>query len=109
MLAPAHSQTLQELQELQRQQNLKQSIDDLERKTNSLANLKTQICFNAVGNEPLCRCLANSLPIAVDFLKYVSIVNLTREEMEYDKLSSEQRQLVDLTRAARDKCVKSKR
>ncbi len=66
---------------------------------------KKRQCLAAVANEAFCECLAQNLPVTVNFVNYVAIVTQTKEHLEYDKLSAEDKRAVDTTRSARDRCV----
>ena len=43
--------------------------------------------------------------MAISFIEYVAIVNQTKEALEYDKQTEDDKKIIDNTRAARDKCV----
>ena len=103
--SPALCQTLQ-VQERQKARDqfdsaakaALQALDDMGKAT------KRQ-CITAVANETLCTCLTEKLPIKINFVQYVSIVTLTKEELGYGKLSPDDKKVVDLTRGARDQCI----
>jgi hypothetical protein len=107
--SPALSQTLQE-QERQR------ALDDFDnaakaalQAADNLGKAKKRACLTAVANEALCSCLSDKLPLKISFSDYVSIVTVTKEELGYDKLSPDDKKIVDLTRGTRDQCISSKR
>ena len=58
-------------------------------------------CLAAVANEALCESLAQKLPVSVNFLNYVAIVMLAKDDLRFKVLSAEGTQLVENTRNAR--------
>jgi len=62
--------------------------------------------MKAVGKADLCKCLSIKLPTSIDFVGYVSIVGGARENLNYDKLSADDKKLVDTVRASRNACVR---
>lgn len=104
--APALGQTLQE-QERQR------ALDDFDNASkaalqavDNLGKAKKRACLTAVANEALCSCLSEKLPLKISFSDYVAIVTVTKEELGYEKLSPDDKKIVDLTRGTRDQCIK---
>jgi hypothetical protein len=63
-------------------------------------------CIKSIGHSRFCDCLGENLPVAVNFAQYVVITGSTNEELKYDQLSIDRKQVVDNARSARDKCVK---
>jgi hypothetical protein len=98
-------------QKLDKQERLNQfdkaisAIDDLKALTNKMANTKKTQCLTAVAHQKFCDCLATNLPVVVDFVQYVALVNQTKEDLEYDKQSKEDKAIIDNTRKARDMCM----
>jgi hypothetical protein len=66
-------------------------------------------CLAAVANEALCESLAQKLPVSVNFLNYVAIVMLAKNDLRFKVLSAEGTQLVENTRNARAQCFKARR
>ena len=62
--------------------------------------------MKAIGNPEFCNCIAQKSPVAVDFVQYVEILSRTKEELNYDRLSREDKEIVETTRKSRDLCVR---
>jgi hypothetical protein len=96
---------LEEQEALENMQNVTQTLHDLsDLVTKGVAAKKLQ-CMKAFGNPAFCDCIAEKSPVGVDFIGYVSITAKTKQDFHYDELSSEDKELFDATRAAREKCV----
>jgi hypothetical protein len=100
-------------QTLQEQERLK-AMDDFDRAAkaalqafDNVGKATKRQCLIAVANEALCSCLAEKLPMKINFVQYVSIITLTKEDLGYDRLSLDDKKVVDLTRATRDQCIAS--
>lgn len=65
---------------------------------------KTQ-CLTATASQKFCDCLSNNLPVVINFVQYVAIVNQTKQELKYDKQTKEDKDIIDNTRRARDVCT----
>jgi len=65
---------------------------------------KTQ-CLTAIANPKFCDCLTANLPVVINFVQYVAIVNQTKEDLQYNKQSKEDKAIIDNTRKARDACM----
>lgn len=64
-------------------------------------------CIKAIGKLEICECIAEKRPIAIDFVQYVTIVTKTKQELDFDNLSDNDKKTVNYVRNARDKCVKN--
>lgn len=80
-------------------------IENLRLMTENITVEKKNECMKAIGNTDFCECIVESVPIAVSFLGYVNILVKTKDELNYNTLSVEDKMLVDKSRVARDKCV----
>jgi len=81
------------------------ALDDLKAITNKMSNAKRTQCLTAIANQKFCDCLTTNLPVVIDFVQYVGLVTQTKEELEYDKQSKEDKAIIDNTRKARDMCM----
>jgi hypothetical protein len=81
-------------------------LDQLMTQVDQMAALKAAQCVRATGNRKFCDCIANQTPVAIDFVQYVMITSRTREELNYDKMTADDKKTVDGARAGREKCVK---
>jgi SET domain-containing protein len=70
---------------------------------NSEAQTSESQCMKAIGNSEFCKCIAWQNPGS--FVQYVLILSKSKEELNYDRLSKDDKLLVDNTRKARDKCA----
>ena len=96
---------LQDLEALENLGDAARAIDDLSASfERNVAAKKTQ-CMKAFGNTEFCKCIGENSPVGVTFMGYVSITAGSKQDLKYDQLSAEDKELFDLTRAARDKCV----
>jgi hypothetical protein len=66
---------------------------------------KREQCIRAFGHERFCDCVVSNIPASIFFLEYVALSMGTDNEIEYSKMSEEQKRGVDRVRAAREKCV----
>lgn len=81
-----------------------QQLKDL-KEQQKLAVDKEQQCLKPVGHAKFCKCIAETLPREVSFEQYVHFLVTTKEGLKYDAMTSEARQAVDASIAAREKCV----
>ena len=107
--SPAVCQTLQEQERLKAMDDFDAAAKAALQAVDNLGKATKRQCLTAVANEALCTCLAEKLPMKINFVQYVSIITLTKEELGYDKLSPDDKKIVDLTRGTRDQCIASKR
>jgi hypothetical protein len=85
---------------IRRLHELKHTVDNSMRR-------KKYDCVKAFGNKQYCDCLTQHLPVGVlSFPQYVILVTSTREELNYDQMQNMDKELVDLSMAARNTCVK---
>jgi hypothetical protein len=103
--APAYSQTLDQQEQLNQREKVFETFDKLESLINKIAKERRLQCMAAIANEPVCECLGQKLPVVINFVQYVAIVTQTRDELKYNTLSAEDKQIVDNTRNARDQCL----
>lgn len=82
-------------------------LNDMQRLMEQAVSEKRTQCLKAFGNVAFCECLSNNSPPFVDFMHYVAIVVLPRDDRQYAAMSADDRKLYDATRVARDKCVGS--
>lgn len=69
------------------------------------SNEKAIQCMKATGNEHLCRCLADKLPLVVSFRWYVRIIT-GEKNLYFPELTAEEiKKLIDLTIGTRDLCI----
>jgi hypothetical protein len=101
--APVFAQ--QPLEQRERLKELLRTVDAAKAEAVRLANNKKQQCITAVAAEQLCECLAQNLPLPVDFPQYATLVAQTKEELKYDKLAPLDKKVVDRVREVRDQCV----
>jgi hypothetical protein len=107
--SPALCQTLQDQERLKAMDDFDAAAKAALQAVDNLGKATKRQCVTAVANEAFCSCLAEKLPMKINFIQYVSIITLTKEELGYDKLSPEDKKIVDLTRGTRDQCVAVKR
>jgi hypothetical protein len=81
------------------------ALETLKTSLDQLTVQKTNECMKAIGNTEFCTCIANESPGSISFLGYVEILTKTKEQLQYDLLTPENKKLVDVTRTARDHCV----
>ncbi|MBE2889165.1 hypothetical protein [Geobacter anodireducens] len=55
-------------------------------------------CIAAVGAREVCSCLAENLPMGVDFMAYVRMVSAPKEGAD--------EQVLEMVKAARERCVR---
>jgi hypothetical protein len=105
LTAPAYPQNLEQQEQMNK---VLGAIDQLGSTIDKIAKERRLQCIAAIANEPFCECLGRNLPVAINFVNYVALVTQTKEELKYNTLSAEDKQIVDNTRAARDECVKGR-
>lgn len=106
------------LQQLDKQRDLDQQIGQVDKAQRALDNLDAMVkgiereregaCIRAVGNQKVCGCLANNLPVKLTFQQYVLAVTLTKDELGYAQMSPDEKRLVDSIPPIRDRCVGAK-
>jgi len=63
-------------------------------------------CLRAFGHKQFCDCLSRELPKTQSFDSYVFFITTDKVDLNYDKLPSDDRQLIDNADRARETCVK---
>lgn len=96
----------EQIQKLDQLDHLKESLDKLETLANSITRQKKSDCLKAFGNQEFCQCLSDNLPVPVSFELYVTIVTTPKDKLGYSELDQENKDVVDATINAREKCVK---
>ena len=82
------------------QQSL-QELDDMSRFKQALAAVdaikhrKNLQCVITIANRALCGCLSRKLPVNIYFRSYASIANQEKEGLDYRRLSTADRKIVD--------------
>lgn len=86
---------------------LEQQIQELKdiKQRQAVTEVKRDQCMKAFSREKFCRCISESLPREVGFEQYVHTLVTSREKLGYESMTAEQKQGVDATVEARDKCV----
>jgi len=102
----ASGQNLDEQERLNALQRALGAVEELRGMADRLTKAKKLECITAIAHEPLCECLTQNLPVPISFVNYVTIVTQSKEDLQYSKLSPDDKQMVDNTRTARDKCVR---
>ncbi|MDA9506296.1 hypothetical protein XI09_16985 [Bradyrhizobium sp. CCBAU 11386] len=105
LASPVCAQTLEQQERLNQFDKALSALEDLKSLSTKMTNTKKTQCLTAVANQRFCECLATNLPVVVDFVQYVALVNQTKEDLEYDKQSKEDKAIIDNTRKARDMCM----
>jgi hypothetical protein len=82
------------------------SMDKLKAIVEEMSQARKQECLKAFGHLKFCGCIAQSVPVALTFQQYISIVTHSRDENKYSALSNENKKIYDLAGSARDQCVK---
>lgn len=60
-------------------------------------------CIKAVGISEFCKCISWKSP--GNFIQYVTIISQTKDELNYDRLSKDDKKVVDNVRNAREECI----
>jgi hypothetical protein len=106
--SPFSAQTLHEQERLKAIDQFESAAKAALQAADDVSKATKRQCLTVVADEALCSCLAEKLPLKVNFIQYVSIITLTKEELQYEKLSPDDKKIVDLTRGTRDRCVAGK-
>ena len=105
-ITPASAQKLEDQERLNQFDKAISAIDDLRNLTDKMTNAKRTQCPTAINNRKLCDCLSSNLPVVINFVNYVVLVNKTKDELGYDKQSKEDKAIIDATRRTRDTCAR---
>jgi hypothetical protein len=93
------------VQQGQSLQNVLSSIDDLKATVEKHSKKKYADCMKAFGSATFCSCLRDKSPIGIDFSGYIQIVTASKEELQYDTMSKENKEVIDNTLAVHDACA----
>jgi hypothetical protein len=102
---PLLAQSLEEQEKLNQYDKALSALDNLKALTEKMTKDKKAQCVTAIASESLCECISSNLPVVVNFVQYVSIITHTKEDLEYDKQTKEDKQIIDNVRMTRDKCT----
>ena len=101
--------TIRQLKELDKkidqEKELGRSLDKLKAAVDRLTEDKYLACMQAFGSDSFCTCLSHELPATINFKAYVQVVTSTKEELGYDKMGRDDKDLVDHVLAVREQCV----
>ncbi len=68
-------------------------------------------CLKAFGHETFCNCLSDNMPgpgmIVLSFYEYIAATTKSKEDLKYDQLPDNKKQLIDSLRQLRGKCVEA--
>jgi hypothetical protein len=81
-------QSFQQLEGVSQFQQALAAVDAIKRR-------KKIQCVLAIANGVLCECLSRKLPLDTYFRSYASIANQEKEGLEYQRLSTADRKIVD--------------
>ena len=72
----------------------------------SMVEARVDDCLKVFGHTTYCECMNAQLAAGMSFIGYVHILTKTKDEIEYDKLSKEEKTMVDSAYEVREICVK---
>jgi hypothetical protein len=102
---PKKPLTTEQIQQLQDIDRARAALEVLKKNFEALAAKHTYQCMSAIGSRIFCSCLSENVPAVADLSMYVAVTTTSKEEIGYDKLSADDRKVVDGILAGRDKCV----
>lgn len=102
----AEQMSAEQIQKIDSLNHAMESLDKLEKLTDSMTRQKESDCLKAFGSQNFCKCLSENLPVPVSFELYVTIVTTPKDKLGYSELDQENKDVVDVTINAREKCVK---
>lgn len=103
------STTQLDAQQRQEQKEIREVVDlaeDVIMGQKDFAGQTLFSCLRAFGHKQFCDCLSRELPRTQSFDSYVFFITTDKVDLNYDKLPSDDRQLVDDADQARESCVK---
>ncbi len=62
-------------------------------------------CMRAFPHKKFCNCLSSNMSLVFNMLQYTLVVTISKEALEYDKLSEDEKKAVDVTIEARELCA----
>ncbi len=96
---------IDKVDQIQNMDDLINKLDNLKNMTESIAKEKYYKCVKAFGNNKFCKCLSDNLPVITTFEDYIVIVTSRKDELNYSNRNKEEKEIIDLTYKAREKCV----
>ena len=117
LVLAGNTQTLEELERQEKAdaqmykttksfQKLEQSAQELSTLVEEMSRKKETNCLKAFGNSKFCACLREKTPVGISFMGYIQVTTSTKEELKYNSLSKQDKEMVDNTLKAREQCVK---
>lgn len=91
--------------QLQKLDDAKNKLDQLKNLIDSSAREKYYKCVKAFGDNKFCKCLSDNLPVVDTFEDYIVIVTSSKDELNYNNRTKEDKEIIDLTYKAREMCV----
>jgi hypothetical protein len=98
--------SLQQIEEAEALTKALSALDKLKNMTGELTAAKTKQCLKAIGEMKFCTCIAERSPVGISFVQYVAITVGSKADFKYEQMSSEEKQMFDGARKAREECVK---
>jgi hypothetical protein len=99
--------SLEQLEALNEFENLKGSFDELEAMIDRMSRTFEQKCLSAFGHTSFCHFITKNRPVAANFESYILAATKTKEELGFNKMKTEDQQIVMILRQTRDQCVKA--
>jgi hypothetical protein len=81
-------QSFQQLEAMSQFEQALAAVDEIQHR-------KKLQCVLAIANGPLCECLSRKLPVNSYFRSYASIANQEKDGLEYGRLSTADKKIVD--------------
>lgn len=103
--ADAKKMPVDKVDERQKQQNIDEKSEKLQKLADALLKEKYLKCMTSFGDDSFCQCLCKNLPVLSSFENYIAIVTATKEELNYKKYNDVEKKAIDLTYKARGICV----
>lgn len=83
-------------------------LDALTKAAEAVTEEKKIECVGAFGHLMFCSCIAENIPVGMNFQLYAVLLSKGRESFGYpEKVSTDDRKQMDTAYAAREKCVKA--
>lgn len=99
--------TVEEIQKLDQIQKAYEALDKLKMLSEKITRRKYSDCIKTYGDKMFCQCLSDNLPVPVSLMYYTEIVTTPKNELGYEYLDSENKEILDTTLRVRNVCVEA--
>ena len=107
VFAAKQRMTIEQVEEKVMFDDFFQLAEDAMVKSKNRSDVRLVQCLKAFGHVKFCECIKEKLPVYQSFDSYFFIITTDKDELNYENLDGDDKELLDNTHKVRDVCVKA--